>query len=400
MTNTLDFMSEQLSAMQDLGMDFAVSVIGSAIDSQMLVDGHSVLNFCGNNYLGLANHPALKKAAREAIDVWGVGAGAVRYIAGTLDLHLELEHRLARFKGAEAALYVQTGLVANLSAIAGLVGKDDVVFSDRLNHASIVDGARLSGATTIIYEHCDMDDLQLKIDQHLDGYSRGLVVSDGVFSMDGDIAPVDKLYEIATTRGLLLMIDDAHGDGVLGGGRGTSHHFGLQGKIDVEVGTLSKAFGVIGGVIAGKKLAVDFINANGRAHQYSTATTPADTAACLAAVDLLEQSSELVDTLWRNTAYFKEALTRLGFDISHSQTPIVPIVLGKVDLAKRFASRLFEEGVFVKAQTYPLVPKGSARIRVMNSAAHSIEDLDRALAAFERVGRELGVVPARAGVAS
>jgi glycine C-acetyltransferase len=268
----------------------------------------------------------------------------------------------------------------------------DVVFSDALNHASIIDGARLSRAKIIVYEHCDMADLRARIEEHLPNYRRGLVITDGVFSMDGDIAPLDEIAALAEEYNLLTLVDDAHGEGVLGQGRGIVHHFGLEGKIDVEVGTLSKAFGVIGGVVAGKQLVVDYVRAQGRAQNYSTATTPADTAACLAAVSLLSDSTELVDRLWANTTYFKTGMKKLGFDIGVTQTPIVPILLGEVSLAKQFSARLFDEGVFAVGLGFPIVPHGAARVRIINTATHSRGDLDFALLAFEKVGRELGVI--------
>jgi len=367
-------------------------VIETAADAWMIVDGKKVLNFCTNNYLGLANDPRLKEAAKRAIDEWGVGPAAVRTIAGNQKLHLELESRLAEFKGVEAAMYVQSGFCANQAAIPPLVGKEDVIFSDRLNHASIIDGARLSGAKIVVYEHCDVEDAEAKIREHLPAYRRGLLVTDGVFSMDGDIAPLDRLYEITEKYGLLSMVDDAHGEGVLGKGRGIVHHFGLHGLFDVEIGTLSKAFGVVGGVIAGKKKIIDYLRQKARPFLFSSAVTAADTAACLAAVDILESSTELVDRLWANAEYFKQGMKALGFDTGLTETPIVPVMLGEAPLAKEFSKRLFEEGIFAVALGFPTVPKGKARIRVMNTAAHTREDLDRGLAAFEKVGKELGVI--------
>jgi len=364
----------------------------------MIVDGKRVLNFCTNNYLGLANHPRIKEAAREAVDKWGVGPSAVRSIAGTQELHVEFERRMAQFKEVEDALYVQSGFLANQAAIPTLVGRDratgeqDVIFSDRLNHASIIDGARLSGAKIVVYEHCDARDAEIKIKENLLKFRRGLLISDGVFSMDGDIAPLDELYEVAERYGVMTMVDDAHGEGVLGGGRGIVHHFGLQGKFDVDIGTLSKAFGVVGGVIAGKRIVIDYLRQKARPFLFSSAVTPPDTAACIAAVDLLEESTDLVDKLWENTEYFKKGMAELGFDTGRTQTPIVPVMLGEAPLAKEFSRKLFENGVFAMALGFPTVPQGQARIRVMNTAAHSQADLDAGLAAFERVGHELGVI--------
>jgi glycine C-acetyltransferase len=398
MGDKFDFIRDEVAALKESGLFINLRIMDSPADAWMTVDGERVLNFCTNNYLGLANHPKMKEAAARAVEEWGVGPAAVRSIAGTQDLHVELEKRLAAFKGVEDALYVQSGFCANQAAIAPLVGRDraagtqDVIFSDRLNHASIIDGARLSGAKIVVYEHCDARDAETKIKENLPNFRRGLLVTDGVFSMDGDVAPLDQLYEVAEKYGVMTMVDDAHGEGVLGGGKGIVHHFDLQGQFDVEIGTLSKAFGVVGGVIAGKKVVVDYIRQKARPFLFSSAVTPADTAACLAAVDLLEESSELVEKLWANTEYFKNGMADLGFDTGHSETPIVPVMLGEAPLAKEFSRKLFANGVFAMALGFPTVPRGAARIRVMNTAAHSQQDLDTGLAAFEKVGRELGVI--------
>jgi glycine C-acetyltransferase len=397
-TDKFGFIREDVASLQESGLYINLRIMGSPADAWMIVDGKKVLNFCTNNYLGLANHPKMKAAARRAIEEWGVGPAAVRSIAGTQGLHVQLEERLAAFKGVEDALYVQSGFCANQAAIPPLVGRDratgeqDVIFSDRLNHASIIDGARLSGAKIVVYEHCDAQDAERAIRENLPQYRRGLLVTDGVFSMDGDVAPLDELYEVAERYGVMTMVDDAHGEGVLGGGKGIVHHFGLQGQFDVEIGTLSKAFGVMGGVIAGKKVVVDYLRQKARPFLFSSAVTPPDTAACLAAVDLLEESSELVGKLWANTEYFTARMQELGFDTGHSETPIVPVMLGEAPLAKEFSRKLFENGVFAMALGFPTVPQGKARIRVMNTASHSRQDLDKGLAAFETVGRELGVI--------
>jgi len=393
MSNKLQWISDELDALQAQGLAITIRTIGSPCGAWMIVDGKRVLNFCTNNYLGLANDARLREAAKRAIDDWGVGPAAVRSIAGTLELHREFERRIAAFKGVEDALFVQSGFCANQAAIPAMVGKDDVLFTDRLNHASIIDGCRLSSAKILIYEHCDVADAERVIKENVGNYRRALLVTDGVFSMDGDIAPLDKLYEICEKYGVMTMVDDAHGEGVLGrGGRGIVDHFGLHGKFDVEIGTLSKAFGVMGGVIAGKKIVIDWIRQRARPFLFSSAITAADTAACLAAVQVLEQSTELVDRLWENTRYFKGEMKRLGFDTGVSTTPITPIMLGEAPLAQQFSRRLFEEGVFAMAIGYPTVPKGKARIRVMISAAHSRDDLDRGLEVFARVGREMGVI--------
>jgi len=392
MTDKLDFIREDVESLKESGLLINVRTMESAADAWMVVDGRRVLNFCTNNYLGLANHPKMKEAAKRAIDKWGVGPAAVRTIAGTQGLHLQLERKLAEFKGVEDALYVQSGLCANQAAIPPLVGREDVIFSDRLNHASIIDGCRLARSKIVVYEHCDPVDAERVIKENIGNYRRGLLVTDGVFSMDGDVAPLDKLYEVAERYGVMTMVDDAHGEGVLGRGKGIVAHFGLHGKFDLEMGTLSKAFGVVGGSLAGKKLIIDYLRQKARPFLFSSAVTPADTAACLAAIELVEESPELVDKLWENAEYFKTGMKDLGFDTGKTETPIVPVMLGEAVLAKTFSRRLFEEGVFAMALGFPTVPRGKARIRVMNTAAHSREDLDIGLAAFEKVGKELGVI--------
>ncbi len=391
--NKLTWLENELQSLKDQGLFNTIRTIGSAQGAWIVVDDKRVLNFCSNNYLGIADHPRLKEAAQQAIGKYGVGPAAVRSIAGTLDLHVEFERRMARFKGVEDALYVQSGFCANQAAIPPLVGKEDVIFTDRLNHASIIDGCRLSSAKIVVYEHCDPADADAKIKEHLPQYRRGLLVTDGVFSMDGDIAPLDKLYEVCEKRGVITMVDDAHGEGVVGrGGRGIVDHFGLHGKFDVEIGTLSKAFGVVGGVIAGKKVLVDWMRQRGRPFLFSSATTAADTAACLAAVDLLEESTELVDRLWANAKLFKAEMKKLGFNTGKSETPITPVILGENQIAQQFSRKLFERGIFAMPIVFPTVPKGTARIRVMISAAHTSTDLEQGLEAFQAVGKELGVI--------
>ena len=388
----LAFLDEQIEELKEQGLYNVIRTIESPQGAWITVDGKRVLNFCANNYLGLCNHPQLKEAAQKALEKYGVGPGAVRSIAGTMNLHLELEKRLAEFKGVEAAISLQSGFCANLATIPALVGREDVIFSDELNHASIIDGCRLSRAKIVRFAHRDAKNLREVVEAERD-YRRGLILTDGVFSMDGDIAPLPDLVEVAEEHNLLLMVDDAHGEGVLGrGGRGVVDHFGLHGRVDIEMGTLSKAFGVVGGYIAGRKKIVEWLRQRGRPFIFSSAVTPADTAACIAAVDLLESSTELVDKLWDNTRYFKEGMKSLGFDTGKSETPITPVMLGEAPLAQEFSRRLFEKGVFAMAIGYPTVPRGLARIRVMNSASHSGEDLDKGLSIFEKVGKELGVI--------
>jgi glycine C-acetyltransferase len=393
MTTKTDWIAQEIDGLKSQGLYNNIRTIGSPQGSWLTVDGKKVLNFCSNNYLGLANHPTLLGAAKKATDEMGIGPAAVRSIAGTMTLHVELEKRLAEFKGVEAAITFQSGFTANLATIPALVGKEDVIFSDRLNHASIIDGARLSGAKIIPYDHNDVKSLEEQIKANLSQYRRALIVTDGVFSMDGDIAPLPDIYEVAKKYDILLMVDDAHGEGVLGkGGRGIVDHFGLHGKVDVEVGTFSKAFGVVGGVVAGNSVIIEWLRQRGRPFLFSSAMTVPDTAACLAAVDLLEDSTQLVDKLWSNAKYFKAEMKTLGFNTGVSETPITPVMLGEAPLAQQFSRELFDAGVFAMAIGFPTVAQGKARIRVMISAAHSKDDLDKGLEAFKAVGNRLGVI--------
>jgi len=389
----LDWIQKEIKNLKDGGLYNNIRTLSSPQGAWLEVDGRKVLNFCSNNYLGLANDARMVKAAQEAIQRYGVGPGAVRSIAGTMDLHLELEKRVAAFKQSEAAITFQSGFCANLGTIQALVGKRDVIFSDELNHASIIDGCRLSGAEIIRYDHCSPSSLEQVIKEHEGTFEKAIIVSDGVFSMDGDIAPLDKLYEIAKAHDIILMVDDAHGEGVLGkGGRGIVDHFNLHGKVDIEVGTFSKAFGVVGGVVSGNAVIIEWLRQRGRPFLFSSAVTPPDAAACLAAIDILESSTELVARLWDNGKYYKAALTEMGFDTGISQTPITPVMLGEAPLAQQFSRELFEQGIFASAIGFPTVPKGKARIRVMISAAHSRDDLDKGLEAFKAAGKKLGVI--------
>ncbi len=393
MSTKTDWITQELEGLKTQGLYNRIRTISSPQGAWLVVDGKKVLNFCSNNYLGLANHPKLVEAAKKAMDEMGVGPAAVRTIAGTMTLHLELEKRLAAFKGVEAAITFQSGFSANLATIPALVGKEDVIFSDRLNHASIIDGCRLSGGKIIPYEHCDVVSLVAVIKENLSHFRRAIIITDGVFSMDGDVAPLDKIYEVAKKYDVLLMVDDAHGEGVLGkGGRGIVDHFGLHGKVDVEVGTMSKAFGVVGGVVAGTPVIVEWLRLRGRPFLFSSAVTVPDAAACIAALDILESSTGLVDRLWDNTRYFKAEMKKFGFDTGLSTTPITPVMLGEAPLAQQFSRELFEAGVFAMALGYPTVPQGKARIRVMISAAHAKGDLDKGLEAFAKVGKKLGVI--------
>ncbi len=390
----LQAVAHELDSLRQSGLFTHIRTLTSPQGAWLVVDGRQVLNFCSNNYLGLANHPRLVQAAKDAIDQYGVGPAAVRTIAGTMGLHVELERRLAAFKGVEAAITFQSGFSANLGTIPALVGRDDVIFSDELNHASIIDGCRLSGANVVRYAHVDLADLRrVIVESQSQPHGRRLIITDGVFSMDGDIAPLEAIYAVAREFDCLLMVDDAHGEGVLGrGGRGIVDHFGLHGKVDVEIGTLSKAFGVVGGLVAGRQVIIDWLRQRARPFLFSSAMTVPDVAACLAAIDVLEESDELTRRLWENTEYFKRELQGLGFDTGRSTTPITPVMLGEAPLAQQFSRRLFEHGVFAMALGFPTVPRGKARIRVMISAAHNRADLDQGLAAFEAVGSELKVI--------
>jgi glycine C-acetyltransferase len=389
----LEFVVQELEALKQEGLFVNIRTLESPQGAWIVVDGRRVLNLCSNNYLGFCNDPVLKEAAKRAIDEYGVGPGAVRTIAGTMKLHLELERKLAEFKGTEAVVSFQSGFCANLATIPALVGREDVIFSDELNHASIIDGCRLSRAEIIRYAHCDVDDLKAKLQEHRHKFRRALIVTDGVFSMDGDIAPLPEIVKLAREYDAFVMVDDAHGEGVLGkGGRGITDHFGLHGEVDIEVGTLSKAFGVVGGYVAGSYELCEYLRQRGRPFLFSSAVTPADVAACIAAVDILLQSEDRVQRLWENACYFQNGLKSLGFDIGKTQTPITPVMLGEATLAQEFSKRLFEEGIFAQAIGYPTVPRGAARIRVMISAVHTKEDLDFALEKFAKVGRELGVI--------
>jgi len=390
MAEKLAWLEQEIQNLRDAGLYNRIRTLGSPQGAWLQVDGKRVLNFCSNNYLGLANHPKIVEATHASLEQYGVGPAAVRTIAGTMDLHLELEKRLAAFKGVSSAITFQSGFTANLGTIPALVGKEDAIFSDELNHASIIDGCRLSRATTIRYAHCDAADLERQLEGHRSHYNHALVVTDGVFSMDGDVAPLDKIYQVSQRYDTILMVDDAHGEGVLGqGGRGIVDHFGLHGKVDVEVGTLSKAFGVVGGVVAGDPVIVEWLRQRGRPFLFSSAMTVPDAAACIAAVDILEESTELVDRLWENTRYFKTEMKRLGFDTGESATPIIPVMLGEAPLAQEFSRQLYAAGVFAMAIGFPTVPRGKARIRVMISATHSKEDLDQGLEAFKKVGQKL-----------
>jgi glycine C-acetyltransferase len=408
MSSKLSWFKKQLEKLENEGLLINIREIQSPVGPITKINGREVVNLCSNNYLGFANHPDLKDAAKKAIDKFGVGPAAVRTIAGSTSLHLLLEKKLAEFKKAEDVITYQSGYCTNLATIPAIVGEGDYIFSDELNHASIIDGCRLSKAEVIRYKHLDTKDLEEKLqnaktpniqtkgqnqEKLKNGKTKKLIISDGVFSMDGDIAPLPELVKVADKYNALLMVDDAHGEGVLGrGGRGIVDHFNLHGKVDIEVGTMSKAFGVVGGIAAGKKEIITWLRQRSRPFLFSSAMTIPDVAACIKAVEILEKSDNLVKKLWENTNYLRAGLKKLGFDTGKSRTPIIPVMLGDAKIAKEFSKRLFEEGVFAMAITYPTVALGKARIRVMNSAAHTKEHLNKALKAFEKVGKEMEII--------
>lgn len=387
-----DWIKKQVDELKKQHLYNNILTIESPIGPEIVINGKKVLNFCSNNYLGLANHPKLREAAKSAIDKFGIGPAAVRTIAGTTSLHKELEKKLAKFKKAEAVITFQSGFTANSAVIPAITAEGDFIFSDELNHASIIDGCRLSKAEVVRYAHANPESLEEKINS-VPKKAKKLIITDGVFSMDGDIAPLDKLYKVTAKYEAMLMVDDAHGEGVLGeSGRGIVDQFKLHGKVDIEVGTMSKAFGVVGGLAAGKREVVEWLTQRARPFLFSSAMTIPDVAACIKAVELLEKSGSLVKELWQNADYLRNGLKKLGFDTGTSTTPIIPIMLGENKVAQDFSKKLFENGLFAKAIVYPTVPLGKARVRVMNSAAHSKKHLDRALNIFEKVGKKSGII--------
>jgi len=389
----LEFLSQELGALREQGLFNIIRTIHGSQGAWFVVDGKKVLNLCSNNYLGFAGHPKLKEAAKKAIDEYGVGPGAVRSIAGTQSIHVELETKLSEFKHAQACIVFQAGFTANTAVIPAVTGRGDIIFSDELNHASIIDGCRLSRAQVVRYAHNDVGDLRQKIAEHKDSARRMLIITDGVFSMDGDIAPLPQIVEVADEFGAMVMVDDAHGEGVLGdSGRGIVNHFKLEGKVEIEVGTLSKAFGVMGGFVTGPEVLIDYLRQRGRPFLFSSGLTPADTAAAIAAVDVLLESDAVVRKLWDNAAYFQKGLKSAGFDTGRTQTPITPVMLGDEKLASDFSKKLFEKDIFAQSIGYPTVPRGKARIRCMLSAAHGKEDLDFAIEKFTETAKELGVL--------
>ncbi|WP_172461948.1 glycine C-acetyltransferase [Kurthia zopfii] len=388
------FVDENLQQLRDQGLYNEIDPVEGPNGPIIKVKGKNLINLSSNNYLGLATNEQLKEIAKNTIEEYGVGAGAVRTINGTLDLHVKLEAKLAEFKGTEAAISYQSGFNCNMAAISAVMDKNDAILSDQLNHASIIDGCRLSKAKIIPFNHSDMEDLRAKAKAATESgqYNKVMVITDGVFSMDGDIAKLPEIVEIAKEFDLITYVDDAHGSGVTGKGKGTVKHFGLQNEIDFQIGTLSKAIGVVGGYVAGKQNVIDWLKVRSRPFLFSTALPPADVAAITAAVQMIIDSTELHDLLWENGDYLKAGLEKLGFNIGHSETPITPCIIGDETLTQQFSKRLIEEGVYAKSIVFPTVPKGTGRVRNMPTAAHTKEMLDDALAIYEKVGKELGVI--------
>ncbi|HEC2146010.1 glycine C-acetyltransferase [Staphylococcus delphini] len=389
-----DFLDENLNHLKENGLYNEIDTVEGANGPEIQINGKKYINLSSNNYLGLATNEDLKTAAKNAIDTHGVGAGAVRSINGTLDLHDELEATLAEFKGTEAAVAYQSGFNCNMAAISAVMNKNDAILSDELNHASIIDGCRLSKAKIIRVNHSDMDDLRQKAKEAVESgqYNKVMYITDGVFSMDGDVAKLPEIVEICEQYGIMVYVDDAHGSGVMGKGAGTVKHFGLQDKVDFQIGTLSKAIGVVGGYVAGSQKLIDWLKAQSRPFLFSTSLAPGDTKAITEAVKKLMASTELHDRLWENANYLKEGLSRLGFDTGQSETPITPVIIGDEKKTQQFSKRLMEEGIYVKSIVFPTVPRGTGRVRNMPTAAHTTEMLDQALEVYARVGKELGII--------
>lgn len=393
--NKLEYLGEELNNLKNQGLFMSIHNLEGSQEPHTIIDGKEIINIASNNYLGLATHPKLKEAAIKAIEKYGVGAAAARIICGNMPLHEELERKIAEFKGTEAAISFQTGYATNAGIIPCIVGKEDVIVSDELNHASIIDGSRMSNAKIMVYEHGNPDAAQDRLREARDeGARRILLVTDSIFSMDGDIAPLPELVEKAREFDALIMVDDAHAVGVLGeNGQGIVSHFGLHDEVDIQMGTLSKALGVIGGYIAGSKDLVEWLFRRHRPFVFSASThTPGDVAACIAAIEVLEEEPDRLERLWKNTEYYKTGLDELGFNTGKSETPIVPVIVGEGAAASKLSERLFKEGVFTTAIVYPIVARGQARLRTIMSSEHTKNDIDEVLAAFKRTGKELSII--------
>jgi glycine C-acetyltransferase len=392
MQNPLNYLTEELNELKRTGSYFRLRELESACEPISRVDGKEVINLASNNYLGLANHPKLKEAAIEAVRKYGAGSGAVRTITGTMDLHMKLERRIAAFKHTEACVVFQSGFTANAGTVSSILTPDDHIISDELNHASIIDGCRLSRAKIHVFRHRDVAHAAEVLEGLKDKPGHKLLVTDGVFSMDGDIGPLDKLTELAERYGAIMMVDDAHSSGVLGrNGRGTVDHFNLTGRVQIQVGTLSKAVGALGGYVCGSQDLIEYLYHRARPFLFSTSHPPAVTAACLAAFEIMENEPERVQALWDNTKYFKELLKQAGFDTGASETPITPVIVGEARTAMEFSKALFEEGLWATGLGFPTVPKGKARIRAIVTATHTREQLERAVEILSRVAKRMGI---------
>jgi glycine C-acetyltransferase len=388
----LGYLTDELNALRQQGLYRHLRILEDEQKAKTTFDHRTVINLSSNNYLGLTTHPRLREAALDATRRLGVGSGSVRSIAGTMEIHMELERRLAEFKNTEAVVVFQSGFAANAGTVAAVLSKDDVVVSDELNHASIIDGARLSRATIKVFPHKDVDAARAVL-RGLPPNQRKLLITDGVFSMDGDLGAVPDLCALAEEYGCIMMVDDAHASGVFGkNGRGTIDHFGMHGRVDVQVGTLSKAIGALGGYVAGSKALIEFLYHRARPFLFSTSHPPATAAACIAAIDVLMEEPQIIDRLWENTRFFKAGLKALGFNTGLSESPITPIIAGEGALAMKLSDRLFEEGVFAQGIAFPTVARDKARVRTIVTAAHTREELQCALDVFARVGRELAII--------
>jgi glycine C-acetyltransferase len=391
-TDPLAYLDSELNGLREQGLFRPLRVLDGEQTARTSIDQHSVVNLSSNNYLGFTTHPRLRERALEALRALGVGTGSVRTIAGTMQIHMELERRLASFKRTEAAVVFQSGFAANAGTVAALLGRDDVIVSDELNHASIIDGARLSRAAIKVFPHRDLEAARAIL-AALPRGQRALLITDGVFSMDGDLGAVPGLCDIADEFGCIMMVDDAHASGVFGShGRGTVDHFGLHGRVDVQVGTLSKALGALGGYVAGSRSLIEFLYRRARPFLFSTSHPPSVAAACLAALDVLEDEPQWMEQLWQNTRFFKAGLQALGFDTGSSESPITPVIVGDGSRAVRLSDRLFEEGVFAQGITFPTVPRDKARVRTIVTATHTQAELQFALDVFRKVGVELGIL--------
>lgn len=388
------YLEQELALLKEKGLYNTIDILEGANGAIIEVAGKNLINLASNNYLRFADRVELKQACIDATNRYGVGAGAVRTINGTLRIHQELENKIAEFKGTEAAIAFQSGFNCNMGAISAIMTKEDAILSDELNHASIIDGCRLSGAKIIRVKHQDMNDLEEKAKEAVNSgkYNKIMYITDGVFSMDGDVANLPDMIPIAEKYGLITYVDDAHGSGVMGKGAGTVKHFGLQQKIDMQMGTLSKAIGVVGGYVAGSKSLIDWLKSRGRPFLFSTSLTPGAAGAALASIQLMQDHPELVEKVWENAIYFKEKLKKIGYDIGVSETPITPVILGDESLTQQFSKKLIENGLYVKPIVYPTVPLGTGRVRNMPTAAHTKEMLDHAVAIYQKVGNEMGII--------